>query len=43
MEFIQSFGEYLIANPAAMIAVSLYQGLWSILGLLFVARYDHKI
>ena len=43
MEFIQSFGEYLIANPAAMIAVSLYQGLWSMLGLCFAARNDHKI
>ena len=43
MELIQSFGQYLVDNPAAMIAVSLYQGLWSMLGLWFAARIDHKV
>jgi hypothetical protein len=43
MELIQSFGQYLVANPAAMIAVTLYQGLWAMLGLWFAARNDHKI
>ncbi len=43
MELIQSFGQYLVDNPAAMIAVSLYQGLWSMLGLWFAARNDHKV
>ncbi len=43
MDFLQSFGEYLIANPAAMIAVSLYQALWTMLGCWFSARNDDKI
>ena len=43
MEFIQSFGEYLVANPTAMVAVTLYQALWTMLGCWFAARNDHKI
>ena len=43
MELIQSFGQYLVDNPAAMIAVSLYQGLWSMLGLWFAARKNQKV
>ena len=43
MENLESLGMYIASNPTLIIVLSIYQGLWSMLGVWFAARKGHKI
>jgi len=42
MEIITNFAETLQANPALLVAISLWEAVFTLLALWFVARNDHK-
>ena len=42
MEIITNFAEALQANPALLVAISLWEALFTLLALWFAARNDHK-
>ena len=42
MEIITTFAEALQANPALLVAISLWEALFTLLALWFAARNDHK-
>ena len=42
MEIITNFAEALQANPALLIAISLWEAIFTLLALWFAARNDHK-
>ena len=43
MEIITNFAEALQANPALLVAISLWEALFTLLALWFAARNDHSI
>ena len=43
MEVLQSFGTYLEANPNMIILLSLWEGVWTLLGCWFAARNNQKL
>tara|TARA_Y100001949_G_scaffold128703_1_gene110197 strand:+ start:688 stop:918 length:231 start_codon:yes stop_codon:yes gene_type:complete len=43
MENLESLGMYVASNPTLIIILSIYQGLWSMLGVWFAARKNHRI
>lgn len=43
MDFLTNFSTILKENPALIIGLSIYQGLWSMLGVWFAARKDHRV
>ena len=42
MEIITNFAETLQANPALLVAISLWEAVFTLLALWFAARNDHK-
>ena len=42
MEIITNFAEALQANPALLVAILLWEALFTLLALWFAARNDHK-
>ena len=42
MEIITNFAETLQANPALLVAISLWEAVFSLLALWFAARNNHK-
>ena len=43
MEIITNFAEALQANPALLVAISLWEALFTLLALWFAARNNHKV
>ena len=43
MEIITNFAEALQANPVLLVAISLWEALFTLLALWFAARNDHKV
>jgi len=42
MEFLESFGAYLEANPNMVVILSFWEALWTLLGVWFAARNNQK-
>ncbi len=43
MDVITNFSETVLANPALLVGISLWEALFTLLALWFAARNDHKI
>ena len=43
MDVITNFSETVLANPALLVGISLWEALFTLLALWFAARNDHKV
>ena len=43
MDVISNFSETVLANPALLVGISLWEALFTLLALWFAARNDHKV
>ena len=43
MDVINNFSETVLANPALLVGISLWEALFTLLALWFAARNDHKV
>ena len=43
MEIITNFSETVLANPALLVGISLWEAVFTLLALWFSARNDHKV
>jgi len=43
MEYLETFSSLVEKNPALIIGLSIYQGIWSMLGVWFAARKNHRV
>ena len=43
MEFLESFGAYLEANPNMIVIISFWEALWTLIGVWFAARNNQKV
>ena len=43
MDVITNFSETILANPALLVGISLWEALFTLLALWFAARNDHKV
>ena len=43
MDVITNFSETVLANPAWLVGISLWEALFTLLALWFAARNDHKV
>ena len=43
MDVITKFSETVLANPALLVGISLWEALFTLLALWFAARNDHKV
>ena len=43
MDVISNFSETVLANPAVLVGISLWEALFTLLALWFAARNDHKV
>ena len=43
MEIITNFSETILANPALLVGISLWEAVFTLLALWFSARNDHKV
>ena len=43
MEYLETFSSLVEKNPALIIGLSIYQAIWSMLGVWFAARKNHRV
>ena len=43
MEFLDSFGAYIEANPNMIVILSFWEAIWTLIGVWFAARNNQKI